>query len=451
MIPRMTTVGTLKNYRYGLNRSNNTMTKAMNTVLTRRNFNSYGEDPALATRCFQIRHSYQRTEAQLTVNDSLRHKYDVAWSSLDSVSSDLYSITADDTSILSILRSVSDSTGPGRVALGQSLQAKAKDIAQIMNGRYGENYVFAGADTLNAPFTWEAKENLEYVDPQIAETRANDGNLTAAEKEQYIKACRYVKGGQYTNKYASDAEALADGAALNDSGDTAYVENTSYKYIDIYGEPTNSASEAATVLCYRGVPVDSTAKADEEKMKYFDDESKVIDVGLGHKERDGEAIDSTVFDCALQGTYYLGGYGVANDVEVELDDGTKVTVDNVPKNVISLANELGQILQRCNANNGDWYGDDEVRFDALTKIFEDSNNVFRERWTEMDTQTGFLRDNSELLEDTAYSLKEQYLELEEADPAAAISEYMFARYAYDAALKVGNSVLSQSLMDYLNL
>jgi len=439
----MTTVGTLKNYRYGLNRSNNTMTKAMNTVLTRRNFNSYAEDPALATRCFQIRHSYQRTEAQLTVNDSLRHKYDVAWSALDSVSSDLYSTTADDTSIFSILRSANGATGPGRVALGQSVEAKAKDIAQIMNGRYGENYVFAGADTLNAPFTWEAKENPAYADPKIAEQRANDAAL--ADQAQYIAACRYVKddgaGGKiYTNTADADTTDNPD-----------YNEDTAYKYIDLFGKLTNSASEAATVLCYRGVPVDSMADADKEKMEYFDGESKYIDVGLGHKERNGEAIDATVFDCALQGTYYLGGWGVTDGVEVELDDGTMVTVDNVPNNVISLANELGQILRRCDANNGDWYGDDETRFKALTKVFEDSNNVFRERWTEMDTQTGFLRDNSEQLENTAYSLKQQYLELEEADPAAAISEYMFARYAYDAALKVGNSVLSQSLMDYLNL
>ena len=34
MIPRMTTVGTLKNYRYDLNRSNNTMAKSMNKVIT---------------------------------------------------------------------------------------------------------------------------------------------------------------------------------------------------------------------------------------------------------------------------------------------------------------------------------------------------------------------------------------------------------------------------------
>ena len=75
----------------------------------------------------------------------------------------------------------------------------------------------------------------------------------------------------------------------------------------------------------------------------------------------------------------------------------------------------------------------------------------KQRWDEMDTESGFLRDNSELLTDTADSLSQQFMALEDADPAAAITEYMFARYCYDAALKVGNSVLSQSLMDYMNL
>ena len=56
-----------------------------------------------------------------------------------------------------------------------------------------------------------------------------------------------------------------------------------------------------------------------------------------------------------------------------------------------------------------------------------------------------------MLTDTVDSLSRQFMALEDADPAAAITEYMFARYCYDAALKVGNSVLSQSLMDYMNL
>lgn len=491
MIPRMTTVGTLKNYRYTLNRSNNTMAKAMNTVTTRRNFNSYAENPALATRCFQIRCSYQRTEAQLTVNDSLRHKYDIAWEALGTVSTDLYAL-ADDTAFGSIIRSMSDPTGPGRVALGQSLEAKAKDIAQTMNGRYGENYVYAGADTLNAPFTWGPQVNSSYVyiegdpDPDNPDHAAafqfvdGNGKLTNIEadaapapqenpdyNEDYTKKADAGEAGyskddpKYGKYLAKDA---TNGKVYGTDDDTdpqlwtypkkneAYDASYSYKYLKPDGTGTNTESEAATGLYYRGVPVDSMQKADLEKMKYFEgDESKYIDVGLGHKEdENGEAVGSTVFDCALQGTYYLGGYGT-HSVEVELEDGSKVTVDNIPKNVISVVNELGQILQRCSADDGRWASDeDQLRFKALVQEFEDGTDLVRQRWTGLDTQTGFLRDNSELLEDTAYSLKQQYLELEEADPAAAISEYMFARYCYDAALKVGNSVLSQSLMDYMS-
>ena len=392
MIPRMTTVGTLKNYRYNLNQSNYTMGKAMNVVTSRRLFSSYAEDPALATRCFQIRRSYLRAESQYSVNESLRHKYDVAWSALDNISTDLYS-RADDASIASIIRSATDSTGPGRLALGQSLCAKAKDIAQIMNGRYGENYVFAGADTLNAPFTWGPQVNPEYT----------------------------------------------EGSGLP-------------RYLTAEGGTTDDPEKASQGLYFRGVPVDSKDPKDVEKMEYFlNEERKDIDVGLGHQEADGKAVSSTVFDSSLQGLYYLGGYGTKT-VTVKDQDGTTLgEVENIPNNVISIVKEMGEILQRSDVKDGDFASeDDKLRFQALFQEFESSTSNFRERWVEMDTQTGFLRDNSELLQGTADSLKQQYMELEDADPAAAISDFMFARYCYDAALKVGNSILSQSLMDYIN-
>lgn len=393
MIPRMTTVGTLKNYRYNLNQSNNTLGKAMNIVTSRRMFSSYGEDPSLATRCFQIRHAYWRTESQYTVNESLRHKYDVAWQALSTASTDLYAM-AEDTALTSIIRGENTPTGPGRKSLGQSMIAKAQDIAQTMNCRYGENYVFSGADTLNAPFTWGPQINPEYT----------DGNGMA-------------------------------------------------KYMTADGSTTNDPEKAAQGLYFRGVPVDSKDPKDVEKMEYFlNEERKDIDVGLGHQEADGEAVSSTVFNSALQGLYYLGGYGTKS-VDVKDEDGTVIgTVENIPNNIISVVKEMGEILQRTDVKDGDFANDDDkLRFQALFQEFEESTSNFRERWVEMDTQTGFLRDNSELLQGTADSLKQQYMDLEDADPAAAISDFMFARYCYDAALKVGNSILSQSLMDYLNL
>ena len=91
---------------------------------------------------------------------------------------------------------------------------------------------------------------------------------------------------------------------------------------------------------------------------------------------------------------------------------------------------------------------------SLFHIFiawDTSISIVQQRWDEQDTESSFLRDNKELLTDTADSLSQQFMAMEDADPAAAISEYMFARYAYDTALKVGNSILSQSLMDYMNL
>lgn len=485
MIPRMTTVGTLKNYRYDLNRSNNTLGKAMNIVTSRRLFSSYGEDPALATRCFQIRHSYWRTESQLEVNESLRHKYDVAWQAMGTVSTDLYAL-ADDTALTSIVRGSSDPTGPGRMALGQSLVSKARDMAQTMNGRYGENYVFAGADTLNAPFTWGAKENPAYIAGPLDAT--NPDHTPAFQYE--ADPAKVGPGELYTNT-PGDAlqvpqpnpdydEEFTKNATLADVDDPRYgqflktdgkgttdetiaakvpKENPDYdataafQYLKADGTGTNDQKEAAQALYYRGVAVDSDEPDDVKKMEYFlSQERKDQDVGLGHKEDDGEVISSTVFDSALQGVYYLGGYGTKDGVQVKDESGKVIgTVDNIPNNVISIVNEMGELLQRCDVDSGDFASDDdELRFRALFQEFEESTSDFRERWTAMDTQSGFLRDNSELLQGTADSLKQQYMELEDADPAAAISDFMFARYCYDAALKVGNSILSQSLMDYMS-
>ena len=57
--------------------------------------------------------------------------------------------------IQDILHSINDPTASGRNSLGQSLTELAKGIVQTMNGRYGDNFIFAGADGLKVPFTWE--------------------------------------------------------------------------------------------------------------------------------------------------------------------------------------------------------------------------------------------------------------------------------------------------------
>lgn len=516
MIYRTTTIGNLKNYRYNLNYSMTTMSTAMGKITTQRNFNSFAENPSIAARAFQLRHAYLRTSSQYEANDALVHKYDVAWSSLDTVEKNIDTIN--NSGFYNLIRAENGPDASGRNALGQDMSAKAKTIAQTMNDRYSENYVFSGADTLNPPFTWEPHENPDYVE-DFDLTKLGDPYTIGADGKDYSAAFMYVaktdtgtaegKPIEWTNNEAdsikipranpdyvpgstydpddpttmrylrvdktpgghdmfvpTDDETLADKVPyVNPDYDPEKFTN---KYIKSSvtiqkgaGEKqtittyTNTEAEAEKKLHYRGLMVDcGEGSTEDERLTYYTNgEKKYIDIGLGHKEVNGEAVPSTLQNSALQGVYYLGGYGT-KEVTVRIDEddpNTEYTV-TVPTNIASVMSRLGTIMQNCDPDDGRFASDAEhAEFLALAQQFEDTSSLVKQRYTELDTTSSFLKANEELLVSNADSLQDQFMGLEDVDPAFAISDFMFARYAYDTALKVGNSLLSQSLMDYLNI
>ncbi|MCI8477444.1 MAG: hypothetical protein HFE97_03720, partial [Oscillospiraceae bacterium] len=75
---------------------------------------------------------------------------------------------------------------------------------------------------------------------------------------------------------------------------------------------------------------------------------------------------------------------------------------------------------------------------------------FTNEYTQLTTRADFLKQNHTQLTDTAYTINEQLDTIEKMDLADAITSFSWAMYSYNAALKVGNSILSQSLMDYMN-
>ena len=351
---RSTTNGTLKSYRYNLQRSTYNLNSSRDTVLTGRKFNTFSEDPSIATRSFQLRRSYTRTSSQYMVGQSVTRKYEVAWSTLDSISQDLHT-TADDSVLTSVIRGINEPTGSGRNALGQSLQQAAESIVQKMNVKYGDNFVFAGADGLNVPF------NLE------------EGVLT-------------------------------------------------YRNLDVSAPESNpDAPDSLTDF----TALDNIAQ----------NEKKFADIGLGMQEdADGNLIQSSAFDAALHGINYLG-YGVDEDGD--------------PKNVVCLMNRMGEILKNCDSDGNYAEPGDKKELIRLFDKFTLAVDQFSNKYTELDTRASFLKSNQAQLENNTYTLQEQITELEDADPAEAITAFSWAQYCYNSALKVGNSILSESLMDYL--
>ncbi len=349
---RSTTNGTLNTYRYNLQRSFFTLNQSINTVQTQRKFNSFAEDPAAAARAFQLRRSYLRTESQVTVGESVVKKYDMAWSTLDSVLNSLNQ-TLEGSAYGAIVKAESDTSGAGRNALGQSLGQMAENIVQAMNGRYGDNYVFSGADGLNIPFTWETQ---------------------------------------------------ADGTKA---------------------------------LCYRGISVDSTDPDDVAALDYMaNSETKYEDLGLGLEvDAQGSVMDSSAINTALQGISFLG-YGV--------------DADGDPKNIASIMSRMSQILENCDADSGAFAAGEEDEFYRLAGKFETAASTLSDKHVELDATTGFIKSNQTQLESLSYTLNEQIVSLENVDMADAITSLSWAQYCYNAALQSGNSILSQSLMDYLH-
>ncbi len=189
-------------------------------------------------------------------------------------------------------------------------------------------------------------------------------------------------------------------------------------------------------LTYRGVNIDTTDPAELEKLKYYDQtEKKYVDVGLGMTEIQGEIVDSSAFDCALQATDFLG-YGV--------------DADGDPVNVVSIIGRMGDILKRCTPDGKFQPGPDEADFERLHKKFDDAMAAFSNKYTQLDARTSFLKNNQKQLESNSASLQEQIVDLENVDPADAIIAFSWAQYCYNSALKVGNNILSQSLIDYMN-
>ena len=165
-------------------------------------------------------------------------------------------------------------------------------------------------------------------------------------------------------------------------------------------------------------------------------EKKFVDLGLGLEEdENGKLIESSASNVAMSAISFLG-YGVDKDGD--------------PQNVVSIIDRMGQILENCTPD-GKFQDGEKEELNRLFGKFEMAATTLSNKHTELDARASFLKSNQEQLQNNSYTLQEQVLAIEDVDPADAITAYSWAQYCYNAALKVGNSILSESLMDFLQL
>ena len=168
------------------------------------------------------------------------------------------------------------------------------------------------------------------------------------------------------------------------------------------------------------------------------DETTYVDIGLGFQlDDDGSVVASSAFNSVLSGLEFLG-YGL---------DG-----DGDPLNVVSLMNELGSLFQKCDAKTGaypDPQAEYRERAETLTNKVIAAIDKLQNQHVELSAKSAYLKTNLTQLQDRKYTVNGQIEQTEQMDPADAITSMMWAQYSYNAALRIGNDVLSQSLLDYM--
>lgn len=376
MVRRITTNGMMMSYKSNLMRSYNNLANISQKVTTQRQFNSYAEDPAKASQAFQLRRSRWNTENQLTNSLHVKHKFQQGWNCLEATYQDLGHTLVK----YSALRANNDADAGGRQGLGEVIKGAAESVMETMNAKYGENFIFSGADGANVPFSWDEKTGEVLY-------RGMKVDVAVPPEDE-------LKDGTW------DRDAFPEFAKLYD---TVEKEHT------------------------------------------------YVDLGMGMKEdAKGELIDSSAFDTALSGIKMIG-YGTS---DVTLEDGTEVK--DVPNNLISIMKEMGEIFASCSATDGSYsagdYGSPEAamkRAEALEIQLQTKLDELHANYVELDTQASFVNDNVSRLESMDDTLNEQITSLEDIDPADAITALMWAQYSYNAALRIGTSILSQSLLDYM--
>ena len=92
---------------------------------------------------------------------------------------------------------------------------------------------------------------------------------------------------------------------------------------------------------------------------------------------------------------------------------------------------------------------DKEEYEKLLNSFEDGRNSVLEQVTTLGTKSSFLENSLERLEDNKLGLSTQLDNVVNIDMADAITQFSWAQYAYNAALKVGTNILSPSFIDFM--
>lgn len=300
----------------------------------------------------------------------------------------------------------------------------------------------------NADYIDTVKNTQKWIDSQSDILNELSGYANQIDESEFMSALNDPTGTEGRTAYAENLRALQESLvhALNTQyGDTFIMAGTDGRNVpfDLDGGK----------LTYQGKDVN-----DAEAMKKLTEQTQYVDIGFGmtfypdgHPNA-GEIVPSSAFDMAFPGILAVG-YGTSNvqvySSPVKDVDGNGVVDENdsaskymtLSNNIIVLAGQMADAIEKEPL--------DRELCEAMWNQFKSGREELQNQFARVGTKAQLLENTAARLDQEAQNIKEQYQDAIGIEPALAITNESYAKYSYDAALKIGMSLLGNSLLDFM--
>ena len=301
-----------------------------------------------------------------------------------------------------------------QVETGRRFSEAYEDPSSAAKGAILEQRFARNADYLNS-----AQNAQTWLDSQ--EDVLNQLNTIAVTvHEDYApSALTDTSGAAGRRAYASTLREMQKSMihALNTKyGDSYVMAGSDGK------NPPFSLDDDGNVL-YRGVNVTT---GDSTKLNKYANDTTYIDLGFGLTiDGTGTVSPSSALDTALPGISAVG-YG---------------ETDGISNNLMVLMGNMADLLEE------DTF--DAEQFEKCWMRFADKADELQDQFTKIGAKGKLLTSTISKLETEKENIEKQYKDTMGIDAAKAITDYSYANYVYNAALKVGTSILTPSLLDFM--
>ena len=310
-------------------------------------------------------------------------------------------------------------TGRRFLSAAENPAGSAKVSTLMKNYMRNESYIenvkdvmgmFDVVDTAMASLTQYVRgENGGYYDIMIA---LNDPSSSMDEREIFAERLRSIQQSMIL-----DCNAMY--------GDQFLFGGTNTK------PPPPFAIDESGVVTYRGIDVNTTDPEELAKLEILANETMYVDFGFGlsidkSSGVPNDIISNSAFNLAMPGISFLG---FGQDEK------------GMPKNIIVLLGELADALDAPTMDRSEV----NVKWDQLNKQWKS----LLVSYTGLGSKAAFLDSTLQRLETNQENLEIRLQETAFENPAKLILDFHMLEYAYNSALKMGNSVLSPSFIDFM--